>query len=68
MVITDEVFVETDCLVVPPAGELEVRVGAGLTVLARSLTTLGISIKNNYFKLYICIIKGMRDNAGRQLD
>ena len=48
MVITDEVAVETDCLVVPPASELEVRVGAGLAVLAGRLTTLRISIKNNY--------------------
>ena len=45
MVVTDQAVVETDSLVVPPAGELEARVGAGLTVLARSQTTLRIAIK-----------------------
>ena len=40
VVVTDEAAVEADSLVLPLAGEVEVRVGAGLTVLARCQTTL----------------------------
>ena len=40
VVITDQAVVEADSLVVPQTGEIEVRVGAGLTVLAWRQTTL----------------------------
>ena len=40
VVITDEAAVEADSLVVPLAGEVEVRVGAGLTVLYWAQTAL----------------------------
>ena len=46
MVITDQAVVEADSLVVTPADELEVWVGAGLAVLPRCQATLLDSNKN----------------------
>ena len=56
VVVTDQTVVEADSAVVPPAPELEVRVGAGHTVLTRSLTTLvdskiKIWIRKKYFQI-----------------
>ena len=54
VVITDEAVVETDSLVVPHTGEIEVRVGAGLTVLPRSQTTLEVCNKIFFRSLFFC--------------
>ena len=50
VVITDQAVVEADSLVVTPAAELEVWVGAGLAVLPRCQATLLDSNKKHNFK------------------